>query len=378
MFKKITSWVGIATLGIIAVGSVVAVTTVSEHLHITIAQEGSTDEVDPILLLRDDVQALRDDYRTLVANLEQGVGRLARSWDEAQRAEREAAIAREHSLSEHWARVDARLEAIEASGLRGAEVDSSLTPAAVAKGASEDSGDPEPPERDELVAASIPTESATEPMPKKESGFLGFSLSTNPFTLDSKQRFEVIGSLSRVGFDAKSTLHDFTGVTSEVSGRVELALGNLAAGVSGTIEVDARSLRTGVEGRDDEMAVRLRVDEQPRITFELVAIDPTRLDREAMQAEGTATGTFRIAGQERTVELPVKLTIDSSRRLEVQGECLLRMTDFGIEPPSQLGMINVEDEVKVWLRLRARSVGPGAAHASAPQRAQSGARKEIR
>jgi hypothetical protein len=33
------------------------------------------------------------------------------------------------------------------------------------------------------------------------------------------------------------------------------------------------------------------------------------------------------------------------------------MSDFGVTPPSQLGVINVEDEVKIWIALRARSLG---------------------
>jgi hypothetical protein len=36
------------------------------------------------------------------------------------------------------------------------------------------------------------------------------------------------------------------------------------------------------------------------------------------------------------------------------------MKDWGVEPPSQLGMIRVENKLKLWIALRARSLGAAA------------------
>jgi hypothetical protein len=52
--------------------------------------------------------------------------------------------------------------------------------------------------------------------------------------------------------------------------------------------------------------------------------------------------------------MPVRLAVDASRRLVIEGEMALRLTDHGIEVPSKLGLISMQDEVKVWIALRAR------------------------
>ena len=38
----------------------------------------------------------------------------------------------------------------------------------------------------------------------------------------------------------------------------------------------------------------------------------------------------------------------------------IKISDFGMKPPSQLGLISVEDELKLWIALRARTLGRGA------------------
>ena len=63
-------------------------------------------------------------------------------------------------------------------------------------------------------------------------------------------------------------------------------------------------------------------------------------------------------GKSREVSMPVKVSVDASKRVAIDGELSIKMSDYAVAPPSQLGLIKVEDEVKIWIALRARLVGP--------------------
>jgi polyisoprenoid-binding protein YceI len=75
-----------------------------------------------------------------------------------------------------------------------------------------------------------------------------------------------------------------------------------------------------------------------------------------MTVSGRVSGQMTIHGQSRQIEMPVKLHVDDSRRLVIEGETPLKMSDYGVEVPSKLGVISVDDQVKIWIALRARVV----------------------
>ena len=56
--------------------------------------------------------------------------------------------------------------------------------------------------------------------------------------------------------------------------------------------------------------------------------------------------------------MAVSVAVDASKRLTIDGQTKIKMSDFGVKPPSKLGLISVEDEATVWIALRARTLGP--------------------
>jgi polyisoprenoid-binding protein YceI len=96
---------------------------------------------------------------------------------------------------------------------------------------------------------------------------------------------------------------------------------------------------------------------QKQVTFTWSAFDAQAVDVEKQLVTGTARGKLAIRGVEREIAMPVKVSVDASKRVSVDGEAKIQLTDFGIEPPSQLGMIEVEDELRLWISLRARTLG---------------------
>jgi hypothetical protein len=55
--------------------------------------------------------------------------------------------------------------------------------------------------------------------------------------------------------------------------------------------------------------------------------------------------------------MPLKVVVDESMRLVVEGESPLKLSDFGVPVPSKLGLISMQDEVRIWISLRARVAG---------------------
>jgi len=64
------------------------------------------------------------------------------------------------------------------------------------------------------------------------------------------------------------------------------------------------------------------------------------------------TGVLNIAGKSRTVSLLVTLIELSKNNLKFEGYYKLKMTDYGVKPPSALfGLIKVKDEININYRL---------------------------
>ena len=363
--RVLLQWIGLASIVGACLFVAAGVFQIQDKLEITISEATDGTEVDPIGLLGDDVATLRRDFQEFGSALGGGLQQLAdhleegRAEDLARLELRIATLRGEISrLTEREAELSGRVRGLTAAVARmpvGATLAEGTNPSVVFF-------EEAPHEETSRPAEAEPAPVAEAP---RRKGFLSFDLPTGAFEFDAAQRFQVIGSLSRVGFDAKSTLHDFTGVTSSVSGEFSLALGRPELGCSGRIEVAAKTLKTGVDGRDEEMRAHLHAEENPTITFVLEDLVADAIDRDARTVSGTAVGTMTIAGHAESVRVPVTLSVDESRRVAVSGEHSFEMSTFGVEPPSQLGMIKVEDEVRVWLELRARAVGAAELHAKA-------------
>lgn len=153
------------------------------------------------------------------------------------------------------------------------------------------------------------------------------------------------------GFDGKSTLHDFSGWTKSVRGTIEYEKGRLADTVKASCTVDARTLDTGDADRDKEMHEKhLETEKFPEMKFEVTGI--TLAGTDAM----TMKGTLEIHGVRKDVEIPCTLKVRRDGFIYVKGELKSKMTDFGVTPPSKGGLINVDDEIRVWFEAWAEPV----------------------
>jgi len=159
-----------------------------------------------------------------------------------------------------------------------------------------------------------------------------------------------VSGSSEVAFTASFPLGGFTGRAQDVRGEVRTDPGDLRQGVSGELLVRASGLRTGDDGRDRDMFKTLAVDQYPDIRFTVLKVEasfPSVTDRADVLL--TVSGTMTIRGVERLMAFPARVRL-RDEKLWVRGEGELKMTDFGIRPPSRL-FLEVKDTVVVSFDL---------------------------
>lgn len=207
------------------------------------------------------------------------------------------------------------------------------------------------------VAATAPATDGVPPAKAAQAGrFLSFRMPTTGSLFQGLHEFVLLEELCRVGFDAKSTLHDFTGVTTQVDGSFRAQFDDPAQPWSGRVRCMASALDTGLAGRDENLREHLAVARFPTLEFTIGRAEPGTVDVAAERWQGVVHGTMTIRGKSRDVAMPIEITCDASKRLVLTGQTALRLSDYEVAVPSQLGgAISMQDEVKVWIALRARA-----------------------
>lgn len=157
------------------------------------------------------------------------------------------------------------------------------------------------------------------------------------------ERYEIAPG-SRFSIDGTATTGSWTCEADAVRGTGTLgADGSLAAEI--TIPVQDFDCGFGPMNRDLRRALRAR--EHPSIVFELGSADVLSEGAESGTWVGVRTsGTLRLAGASRPVTLSAEGRRLPDGRVELRGHHPLRMSDFGVEPPSHaLGLVRAHDSI---------------------------------
>ncbi len=374
MTRKLLQWLGVAFVLALVGGSAGALVVVKDRVRLVLQDDAVATGPEPVALLRDDVGVLARELGELRAALAANFEQLGSALE----ARAEARHADVRALAAEVAVLRQRLEAQVAVGQRTEQwlaqwQDRLTVPAAAAVAGAPAAPPVEPPVAPPVAPlgeapVAPPVAPPAVPMPEpaapaaKPKGFLSFSLPTAAFRFDALQTYQLVPELCRVGFDAKSTLHDFSGVTSRVTGRFTADFDDPAGAWRGEVSCEAATLVTGVDGRDANLREHLATQEHPAIRFEVDRFVPAPggIDVGKQTARGEIVGRMTIRGVTRELHMPVSVAVDPSRRVVIEGQTPLRLSDYGVPVPSQLGVINMQDEVVVWIALRAR-VQPEAA-----------------
>jgi polyisoprenoid-binding protein YceI len=170
----------------------------------------------------------------------------------------------------------------------------------------------------------------------------------------------VLQPQSRLWIDGTSTIRSFTCRAGEVNAVVEVKGANAIPGLltgekdvkAVQVPVPAEKMDCGNGKMNDHMRNALKVSESPTITFNLTDYDVTK------NAEGIAgkiNGTLDLGGVKKPISLQANGTSEGGM-LHVTGVYELRMSDYGLKPPSLMfGRIKVGDAVKVGFDLLLKS-----------------------
>jgi len=379
----------VTILGLLG-GVIAGFSVLKDRVRVVVQSDEADMGPDPTALLRDDVLMLTSKLEGLQGAIVENFGNLADGLEGRAQERHNDVLALRREVAEltadlrnakqQLAAMDTRVAELQRQGL--AAHAAAAAPVAADAGAgdagagdaqpatSEPEAQPQPivaepvtPQPVADVSESQPQpateEPATEAPAKKKTGFLSFSLPKQTTAFDQPQVYKLLPQLCRVGFDAKSTLHDFTGVTSAVTGSFRADFDDPQGLCEGEVIANATTLKTGVEGRDTNMYEHLDTESHRDIRFQVERFVASEggVDVKARTAKGEVVGKMTIRGKTRELRMPVEIQIDPQQRLVVEGQASLDLEDYEVPVPSQLGMINMEKDVVVWIALRARSQG---------------------
>jgi len=151
---------------------------------------------------------------------------------------------------------------------------------------------------------------------------------------------------ARVGFTGSSTLHDFEGTAAPVT----FALAPTEAGRwSAEVEVPVASLDTENEWRDQNLRAMFDAPRFPVVRARFAAVDP-----EALRVGRPLSFVLEIRDVARAVTADVSDWDEDAEGAAFEAQFTVSLREFGLAPPSALGVIEVGDEVRVRVRVEVR------------------------
>lgn len=125
------------------------------------------------------------------------------------------------------------------------------------------------------------------------------------------------------------------------------------------VSIPIRSFECGREAMNRDMYEALRADKQSNIQYMFYRIQSISLNKENQTKKFRlrTTGAIGMANVAQTVEFPVTITQEDDLSFRVSGSIDMKMTDFGVEPPTAFfGLIKAYDEITIEFTM---NIKPG-------------------
>ncbi len=192
-------------------------------------------------------------------------------------------------------------------------------------------------------------------------GFLAVGFFVNTYgQADTNVKYNVLPQ-SKLYIDGTSTFHDFTINAKEISGYLVMNKleenGNAKAVLDDKSElkivIPVKKLDTDKSSMNENMDEALKADKAPDITFELVSVESGTLSGTPNDTSNfIINGKLSIAGVSKEINMPVDGYFSNNGQLHFNGEETVKMTDFGVKPPTMFfGTIRTGDQVVVHFNL---------------------------
>jgi polyisoprenoid-binding protein YceI len=149
-----------------------------------------------------------------------------------------------------------------------------------------------------------------------------------------------------------SNLHDWETVATEVAvqGSFSIESGILKSIDKLNVRIPVKKIKSE-KGKtmDNKTYDALLADKNPNITFVATKVQITGADI-------TATGTMNVAGKSKPATLKAKWRQLPGSEVEITGSYALKMTDFGISPPTALlGTMKTGDGITVKFTVKTKA-----------------------
>lgn len=117
-----------------------------------------------------------------------------------------------------------------------------------------------------------------------------------------------------------------------------------------SVKIPVRSLKSETDGLDDNMYKSLNESEFKQIEYKMSSHNMKIA--EGNNANMISSGELTIAGTSHPIDLSARIILKDDY-IVINGEKNLKMTDFGVTPPSLFfGMIEVYDEILIRFHLK--------------------------
>lgn len=155
---------------------------------------------------------------------------------------------------------------------------------------------------------------------------------------------------SRFWIDGTATTGAWTCESDAVLGRGRLGDGRA---LEATVAIPVREFDCGSRPMNRDLYDALRADAHPAIEFVLAEAETLAPEtRPGAWVRVRATGTLRLAGADRHISVVTLGRRRSDGRVDLEGQQALRMSDFGVRPPSHaLGLVRAHDPIVVRFDL---------------------------
>ena len=158
---------------------------------------------------------------------------------------------------------------------------------------------------------------------------------------------------SKLWVEGTSSVRSYTcraarvdGSVATLAGSTSLAIADLERTVrSAEVSVSVAGLECGNGTMNGHLRRALKSDTSPKISYRISSYDVTPAGAAAGKVK--LNGTLEIAGTEKPVSIDATASTEAGR-LRVKGSKQIKMTDFGVRPPTlMMGTMKVHDPVTV-------------------------------
>jgi polyisoprenoid-binding protein YceI len=167
----------------------------------------------------------------------------------------------------------------------------------------------------------------------------------------------------QVKVEGTSTLHDWTVESKLIGGYIELDSGfNLDKPQPGKINarvavlIPVRQMKSDKTAMDTVMYDSMKEKDHRRIDYRLAEMTLKEVPKAADAPFLFDTkGELVVAGVTNKIQMPVTMVRVGADKLKFTGSIPVKMTSFGIDPPTKFGVFSTGDDVKLsfeWLTAK--------------------------